>query len=59
MDPVNPLQPHVPFAPEPNELFAMLPEWVVDDIADFLLFGVQVHLYKIILYKKFHFCTFK
>ncbi len=42
MDPVNPLQPHVPFAPEPNHLFAMLPEWVVDDIADFLLFGVQV-----------------
>jgi ubiquitin conjugation factor E4 B len=40
-DPVTPLQPRVPFAAEPNPLFAMLPEWVVDDIADFLLFGVQ------------------
>ena len=27
--------------PEPPLLFKLLPEWVVDDMADFLLFGLQ------------------
>jgi len=41
MDPVNPRHPRLPLPAEPNQLFKLLPEWLVDDMADFLLFGVQ------------------
>ena len=41
LDPANPLQPQLQPSQEPSELFKLLPEWVVDDLADFLLFGLQ------------------
>lgn len=41
LDPANPLQPQLQPGQEPSELFKLLPEWVVDDLADFLLFGLQ------------------
>jgi len=41
VDPVNPIHPGMPLPQEPALLFSLIPEWVVDDIADFLLFGVQ------------------
>merc|ERR1719234_626705 len=31
----------MPLPPSPSPLFCVLPEWVVDDLADFLLFGLQ------------------
>jgi len=41
LDPLNPHQPSFPLPSEPPMLFRLLPEWVVDDMADFLLFGLQ------------------
>jgi len=41
LDPVNPTHPQLPLSSEPPEYFKLLPEWVVDDLADFLLFGLQ------------------
>jgi len=41
VDPASPHQPGLPLPPEPVMLFRLLPEWVVDDMADFLLFGLQ------------------
>jgi len=41
IDPVNPRNPTFPLPAEPATLFKLLPEWIVDDMADFLLFGVQ------------------
>jgi len=41
IDPVTPRQPRLPLPAEPSQLFSLLPEWLVDDMADFLLFGVQ------------------
>ena len=32
---------HLPLPQETSPVFASLPEWIVDDIADFLLFGLQ------------------
>ena len=40
---MNPHQPKLPLSAEPGLLFKLLPEWIVDDMADFLLFGVQVN----------------
>merc|ERR1719166_706558 len=41
LDPLHPHQPNIPLPAEPPMLFRLLPEWVVDDLADFLLFGLQ------------------
>lgn len=41
LDPVQPTSPNFPLPSEPPLLFKLLPEWVVDDMADFLLFGLQ------------------
>jgi len=41
LDPLHPCQPAMPLPADPPELFKLLPEWVVDDMADFLLFGLQ------------------
>ena len=41
LDPASPLQPQLQQNQEPSTLFKLLPEWVVDDLADFLLFGLQ------------------
>lgn len=41
LDPLNPHQPSFPLSNDPPQLFKLLPEWVVDDMADFLLFGLQ------------------
>jgi len=41
LDPVQPNMPNLPLPQEPPLLFKLLPEWVVDDMADFLLFGLQ------------------
>lgn len=41
LDPLHPHQPNIPLPAEPPMLFRLLPEWVVDDMADFLLFGLQ------------------
>jgi len=41
LEPSTPLVPKLPLATEPPQLLTMLPEWVVDDLADFLLFGLQ------------------
>ena len=32
---------HLPLPQETTSVFASLPEWIVDDIADFLLFALQ------------------
>jgi len=40
-DPLTPLQPRFPLSQVPSTAFSLLPEWVVDDLADFLLFGLQ------------------
>ena len=32
---------HLPLPQETTPVFASLPEWIVDDIADFLLFALQ------------------
>jgi len=37
----NPLNPSLPLAAEPPQLFSALPEWYVEDIAEFLLFALQ------------------
>lgn len=37
----NPLSPTLPLPPEPPQLFSALPEWYVEDIAEFLLFALQ------------------
>ena len=42
LDPLNPDQPVFPIPVEPAILFRILPEWVVEDMADFLLFGLQL-----------------
>ena len=41
LDPANPHHPTLPLQPDPPVLFKLLPEWLVDDMADFLLFGLQ------------------
>jgi len=41
LDPVQPNMPRLPLAQDPPMLFKLLPEWLVDDMADFLLFGLQ------------------
>jgi len=41
LDPTVPHQPRLPLPSDPPQLFCLLPEWVVDDVADFLLFGLQ------------------
>ena len=41
LDPANPHLPQLGHNQEPSQLFKLLPEWVVDDLADFLLFGLQ------------------
>jgi len=41
LDPAQPTSPRLPLPSEPPLLFKLLPEWVVDDMADFLLFGLQ------------------
>ncbi|XP_054268263.1 ubiquitin conjugation factor E4 B [Macrosteles quadrilineatus] len=37
----NPLSPSLPLPPEPPHLFSALPEWYVEDIAEFLLFALS------------------
>lgn len=37
----NPLNPTLPLPAEPPQLFSALPEWYVEDIAEFLLFVLQ------------------
>jgi hypothetical protein len=32
---------HLPLPQETTPIFSSLPEWIVDDIADFLLFALQ------------------
>ena len=41
LDPASPHNPNLPLPQEPPQLFKLLPEWLVDDMADFLLFGLQ------------------
>ena len=41
LDPQSYLMPQLQPNQEPSQLFKLLPEWVVDDMADFLLFGLQ------------------
>ena len=43
LDPANPNpnHPNLPLQSDPPHLFKLLPEWLVDDMADFLLFGLQ------------------
>ena len=41
LDPENFHLPQLEQNQEPPNLFKLLPEWVVDDLADFLLFGLQ------------------
>ena len=41
LDPASPHNPQLPLQQDPPELFKLLPEWLVDDMADFLLFGLQ------------------
>ena len=41
LDPANPHLPNLQPNQEPSQLFKLLPEWIVDDLGDFLLFGLQ------------------
>ena len=39
--PMGGIDVHLPLPQETTSVFASLPEWIVDDIADFLLFALQ------------------
>ena len=39
--PMGGIDVHLPLPQETSTIFASLPEWIVDDIADFLLFALQ------------------
>ena len=39
--PLNPLQPDFKLLAEPDILVKLIPDWVVDDMADSLVFGLQ------------------
>ena len=48
----------LPLSPEVPKVFAAFPEWYIEDIADFLLFTIQVKMSKPILdvMKIFSYC---
>ena len=39
--PMGGIDVHLPLPQDTTPVFASLPEWIVDDIADFLLFALQ------------------
>ena len=41
LDPVNPFKLSFPLPGDPSPTFRLMPEWVVNDMSDFLLFGLK------------------